>query len=320
MKKIFFATTALVATAGVAAADVTFGGYARWGMAYMEDAADETTISSRLRLIVTMSAESDAGLSFGAQTRMQLDNSEHTYTGGGGGFNPARFWVSYEGLEVSTGHVQGAFEFMPGIYDGSVGLTGLGYANVVYNYGADFYSSGGAGRQGIDIKYAMGDFSTHLSYSTDETGGAFTGPSDRLAVHGAYSFNDWTVAAAFQDVDDEQPGAVYSEWALTANGDLGLADVTLQVGSNDYSNDGGDDGELKYGVSGDFEVGAATTVTAFVNYDDALDGGDGGNNYGVGFIHDLGGGTSIRGGVAGLGNRADDDTQTRADLGVQFNF
>lgn len=34
MKKVLFATTALVATAGVAAADVTFGGYGRFGVLY----------------------------------------------------------------------------------------------------------------------------------------------------------------------------------------------------------------------------------------------------------------------------------------------
>ena len=34
MKKIIFATTALVATAGVAAADITVGGNARFGIGY----------------------------------------------------------------------------------------------------------------------------------------------------------------------------------------------------------------------------------------------------------------------------------------------
>lgn len=37
MKKILFASTALVATAGVAAADVSFGGYGRFGVGYVED-------------------------------------------------------------------------------------------------------------------------------------------------------------------------------------------------------------------------------------------------------------------------------------------
>ncbi|MFP4240274.1 MAG: porin, partial [Rhodosalinus sp.] len=126
MKKIFFATTALVATAGVAAADVTFGGYARWGMLYQEDATNETTIESRMRLIVTATAESDAGLSFGTQTRLNRDEDATN------SFNQPRFYVAYEGLEVSVGNTQGAFEFMPSMYTDSVGLTGLGYENVVF--------------------------------------------------------------------------------------------------------------------------------------------------------------------------------------------
>ena len=38
-------------------------------------------------------------------------------------------------------------------------------------------------------------------------------------------------------------------------------------------------------------------------------------SYGVDFNHDLGGGTSLRGGVASRGNGF-----VRADLGVRFNF
>ena len=52
MKKVLFATTALVATAGVAAADVTFSGYGRFGVIYADNEGgdDETSITSRLRL------------------------------------------------------------------------------------------------------------------------------------------------------------------------------------------------------------------------------------------------------------------------------
>ena len=48
MKKILFATTALVATASVAAADVTFSGYARVGI--QQDAASNTTMDHRVQL------------------------------------------------------------------------------------------------------------------------------------------------------------------------------------------------------------------------------------------------------------------------------
>ena len=39
------------------------------------------------------------------------------------------------------------------------------------------------------------------------------------------------------------------------------------------------------------------------------------HTYGIDFNHDMGGGTSLRGGVASLGN---DDV--RVDMGVRFNF
>ncbi|MDR9485317.1 MAG: porin, partial [Sediminimonas sp.] len=102
MKKILFATTALVATAGVAAADVSFGGYARWGVDHNEARAplDETRMESRFRLIVTATTESDGGLTFGSQIRYQANEASSTYAGTAG-FNSPRFWVSTGGLEIS---------------------------------------------------------------------------------------------------------------------------------------------------------------------------------------------------------------------------
>ena len=343
MQKLLFATTALVATAGMAAADVTFGGYARWGMEYVEDRATETQIESRMRLIVTATTESDAGLSFGAETRLNIDEDDLNT------FNQPRFYVAYEGLEVSVGNTQGAFEFMPGMYTDSVGLNGLGYENVVFNYAADAYSSGGAGRQGIDVKYSMGALSAHLSYSTDETGGtSVAAGDDRLAAFLAYDVNGWTLAGGFQDVSDEvvgdatatggaafeTSGNAYTNWVLTASGPVGPATIIGKIASNDYSNFAVDttgngntdtfhpvgDDALVYHIGASFDVAAATSVTGFVNNDEALDQGDGVTQFGAGFVHDLGGGTSIRGGVASQGNFLNDETITRADLGVRFNF
>ena len=86
MKKVLFATTALVATAGVAAADVTFGGYGRFGVIYSSAAGangiaqtfgDDGTgdssvdITSRFRLQIDATAESDAGVTFGARVRIE---------------------------------------------------------------------------------------------------------------------------------------------------------------------------------------------------------------------------------------------------------
>ena len=312
MKKILFATTALVASAGMAAADVSFGGYARYGVDYNDGrAAEETRIESRFRLIVTATTESDNGLNFGAQMRYQANEAGSTYSGTSG-FNNPRFWVSTGGLEVSLGHVQGAFEFMPGIYAGSVGLTGLGYANVAYNYAADFYTSGAQGREGFDIKYSAGDFSAHLSHSLEQVtygpnGKTSGGPTTaRTALHLAYSFGDYNAAIAFQDSDVVGD----TEWALTAGGAFGPANLTLQI-ANNGNNTPAD--AMKYGIAASFDVGAATSVSGYINHDEALPGG-GDENMGIGVVHDLGGGASIRAGLADTGGT------TRADAGVLFSF
>ena len=81
MKKVLFATTALVATASVAAADVTFSGYGRFGLEYRDiDATgeDSTNLTSRLRLQIDASAESDAGVTFGARVRFHPAKAQTT--------------------------------------------------------------------------------------------------------------------------------------------------------------------------------------------------------------------------------------------------
>ena len=82
MKKVLFATTALIATASVAAADVRISGYGRFGLDYNENAdrvgnvptgalngGAETSLTSRLRLQFDMSTETDNGVAFGARFR-----------------------------------------------------------------------------------------------------------------------------------------------------------------------------------------------------------------------------------------------------------
>ncbi|MDX1782410.1 MAG: porin, partial [Thalassovita sp.] len=75
MKTILFATTALVASAGIAAADISFSGSAEAGIAQglWDDDGDSATarveitdVYSFAKLVATMSGESDNGISFGA--------------------------------------------------------------------------------------------------------------------------------------------------------------------------------------------------------------------------------------------------------------
>ena len=71
-----------------------------------------------------------------------------------------------------------------------------------------------------------------------------------------------------------------------------------------------------YGLSGAFNVGAATTLT--FAYGDGSGDGDK-QQIGVGLLYDLGGGASLRGGI-GQSKTGDEDGVMQADFGAQFNF
>ncbi|MEO0939382.1 MAG: porin [Pseudomonadota bacterium] len=305
MKKVLFATTALVATAGMAAADVTFGGYGRFGIIYRDTAAGSSTdITSRFRLQIDATAESDAGVTFGARARIQQNNTDSgAHNGGmgptagpaGTGINGVRFFARSGGFEVGVGNIFGALEFMPGQYPIDLGLTGLGYDYTAYNFRGDAYSSGGngsAGSNGVELLYSAGDFSAHLSASDT---------NDRIAGHVAYTFSGFTFALGVQD----SSSAADTEFSVSVGGSIGPADITLAYADNGTAGD-------RIVLAGRFDVGAATNIEAYVAQADFLAED---TSYGIDFNHSLGGGTSIRGGIAQRFSG-----ETRADLGVRFNF
>lgn len=317
MKKVLFATTALVATAGVAAADVTFGGYGRFGVMYNDNdstgADSSTDVTSRFRLQIDATAESDAGVVFGARARIQQNNSDNQQSindgpdnvlgtdddfaenagPAGTGINGVRFFARSGGFEVGVGNIFGALESMPGQYPIDLGLTGLGYDYTAFDGNGDAYSSGGngaAGSNGVEVMYSAGDLSVHVSASDT---------NDRVAGYVAYTWSGWTFALGGQDSDDSGD----TEFTATAGGSFGVADVTLAYADNGTNGD-------RVVLAGRFDVGAATDIEVYVADQDGADTG-----YGIDFNHDLGGGTSLRGGVA---KQFDEDVI--ADMGVRFNF
>ncbi|MFC0278532.1 porin [Falsigemmobacter intermedius] len=235
MKKFLIASTALTLSAGVAAADVTFSGDARFGVNYNNapDVADtnwtgrvggndsKTQLEKRYTLNIDASTTADNGVTFGVRQRIRGEE------GGTAGprtsaLNGTRLFARYQGFEVAVGNVLGAIETMPNMYSRGVSLTGLSWGGVVAkaDRGAlnvmdwDAYSSGGAGAEGIEVLYSAGDFKGHISYSDDSLNNngygapGFTsaaarrpdgenGRASRLAAYGAYNYNGWTMALGF---------------------------------------------------------------------------------------------------------------------------
>ncbi|MCX7565664.1 porin [Sulfitobacter sp. F26169L] len=302
MKKVLFATTALVATAGVAAADVTFSGYGRFGVRYVDNGVtDSTDVTSRFRLQIDATAESDAGVTIGARVRLEGEERDAA-VGSRPQFNGVRYFARSGGLEVGVGNIFGALEFMPGMYPIDLGLTGHSYDYTAYNFRGDAYQSGSlgsAGANGVEVLYSAGDFSAHLSAS--ERGGV-----DRIAAHVAYSWNGWTFALAGQDSDV----ASDTEFAASVGGSFGIADVTLAYADNGTAGD-------HVVLTGRFDVGAATDIEVYVADADYWED----TGFGIDFNHDMGGGTSLRGGISTGGSMSSvADSGTQVDLGVRFNF
>jgi len=310
MKKVLLATTALLMTAGAAAAEVNFAGDARFGLRYNEAAAQETQLEKRFRLNVTATTTTDGGVTLGAWARHQSDEAQ----GGVGnanvrGFASARLFASYNGLTVQVGNIQGAIESMPGLYfTAGTSLTGLSWSGLVtntqakgyFNWDADDDVNGGAngGREGIEVKYTMGDFTVHASHTSDALTG-MVGNVDRSAIYASYNFQGWTAALGLQDGSNPADDKI----VLLVGGKIGDYGVGFQVADND--------GTTKIALNGSATFGA-TTVLAYVADEDTA-GVD--TAYGLGVAYNLGGGAKLVGGV----ERTDLGT-TRADFGVSFSF
>ncbi|TCL00672.1 outer membrane protein OmpU [Shimia isoporae] len=295
MKNVLLASSALLLSAGVAAAEINFSGSARFGVMYdsTPTAADELAIHNRFTLNIDGVTETDSGIEFFARVRVRGGNTG-TGTTSASGVSAPRVGMSINGVTVAVGNITGALEETPGLYDGAVGLTGLGDLNVVaitdQNGGNwDSFSSAGGGVNGAEVLFSTGAFGAHLSYSP---------VTDRTAVNASYNFGDWTVAAAYQDAglntDDK--------WVLTAGGSFGNFGVGASYGDND--------GVAKFRVNGSAAVGSGTRVTAFVADDESATD----TLWGLGFTHSLGGAV-LAGGVVG-----DQDGENQADLGVRFSF
>lgn len=337
MKKLLIATTALVGTASVVAADnanINFGGYGRFGILYEEDRSrsasqadvdagiagavgdtvqeEETRIESRFRLNIDASTETDGGVRFAARVRVEA-NENADNSANAASFSGPRFQVSSGGLRVRVGNISGVTDAANvvdyfGHEPGLVGQTGQ-YANSGVSLPA--FSSTGAGNNGINVLYEMGDFKVMASYTDDHTDNdgatsSTTAFGDSFEIGASYTFSAWTLGAVYGEFEGAGSD-VSNDWIVaTLSGTIGTADVSFLI--SDFE---GDD-DAVFGASASFPVGAATNILASVS-----DGGDDANDtsYGLGFRHSLGGGVRLDGmvGSNAAGN-------TIADLGVRFDF
>jgi len=309
MKNIILATTALVATAGLAAADVSISGYGRFGAVY-SDNADDFNTASRLRLQFDVSAETDSGIVFGARQRFQAEEN-----GPGTGGNGARFYMTTNGFTLAMGNITGVIEGAPNLYmptaSAGVGLEGNGFYSLAANTASNgmrfawtAYSSGGAGAQeGVEILYSMNGFGAHI-HSTDD------GVNESYGIGANYTFSGYTVAVAYEDFDDGS-----NILFASVGGKIGAINAALAYAATE--NGAGVDAD-KVSLKGAYDFGTGLTAYGFVAAESEAAGApDAGTSFGLGASYDLGGGVSLEGGITKTDDVADD---TIVSLGAFFKF
>ena len=298
MKNVLFATTALIATAGMAAAEITIGGSGRFGLAYDESATDSTRVEQRMRINITGIATTDAGVKFEARFRLESNEAaDNSIAGRGPG--AAGFAVSYEGLRVDVGNVSDVIDSgdVVDYYGYGIGLTALVEHNTPF-YGNGLpiggFSAGGSDRTTIKARYTAAGFTGAVSFSDDRVNN-----TEEFQVGAGYDFNGTAVGVAYGD--DDTAGEF---WVATVSGSFAQFGYSVIVGDADAFAD------VAFGASVNYEISSATSIQALI----ADGANDADATYGIGFKHSLGGGVTLKGGVAS------DNGNTLADLGVALSF
>ncbi|WP_168217521.1 porin [Paracoccus liaowanqingii] len=333
MKKALIASTALVLSAGVAAADVTISGYGRTAVDYQEGRDTEAQMSARVRMNVHATTSTDQGVDFGARLRLQWDQGD----AGIDSIAPGQIYVTASGFTVAVGNVGTAYDNAGLLYASEVGLISRSFANSgeFYAYSSKAYGSAAfvdtcdveepevdcgiiaenqtRNRLGASVEYAVDALTARFSYvDPDQTTGS---TNEELSVSVDYDWNQIALSAAAVkdgaglDGNDLFFVGAYYTLAGTDNG------VGLSYSDNgSYTDDGTfvDNGKTLV-LYGDYVVAPLTTLSAYIANNDSDDNVTD-NAFGIGARYDLGGAY-----LAGSLERGFDE-DIRGDFGVRFDF
>ncbi|MBL3596188.1 porin [Rhodovulum sulfidophilum] len=178
MKKVLFATTALVASAGFAAADITFSGNAEMGIvgggkdvpgvsSYKGNTDDSTTeFNNDFTLTVVGSGQTDSGLSFGISVDFSTD-AEPDANGNVSLDNEAVF-ISGDFGTLTLGEIDGAVDKQLTEVNNAIGQYSIGDDETVHAGFQGSYGDGAYDNQILRYDYAFGDFGFSASMELND--------------------------------------------------------------------------------------------------------------------------------------------------------
>ncbi|WP_050523136.1 porin [Pseudorhodobacter wandonensis] len=327
MKNILIATTALVATAGIAHAEVAVSGSAAAGLKYNSQTAEKAWLFSKVNIAFDASGETDGGLQFGFNTNHIVENN------GGVGNDDTTVYMSGAFGKLSFGAVAEADE-QAGLSD--IGWDGLDVDDVAEAVVGDELGdlTGASLGHNVNYTYATGPVSFSLStrLGTSGTGSV----ADSSAIGAKYSFGTGYVGLGYGDHDlngTSTVAAIDKARVLSVFGGVNVNNIkvsALYSDANFKDAAGVKTGANAYGLNASYTMDALTLSfgASKANFDAATGIADQ-SAYGIGASYDLGGGATLAGGIARVKSVNDEnqstvvgasDTETRADFGVSFSF
>lgn len=294
MKKILFATTALVATAGVAAADVSISGRAAFGVHYTDNGVtSQSELRSSMDLYFTGTTETDGGVKLSATAELEGLNYTGGYAKGTGVVATTVFSASAGGLTFTFGNTDSAFDRNMGEVHRIAGIWyelwgGLGGLTS----GSLFIDNGDAGNI-ARLDYAAGPVQVSLSYA---------GQLDSFGIGARYNGDmgsgSYYVGAAYES--DDLFGNSY--YGLSVGGSFGAFEARAAMIDGDSFPD------PTFNLSAAYNANGLMIGANYLFNDSVAD-----DQWTIMGTYDLGGGASL---FAQYGDRG---TET-ATMGVSFSF
>ncbi|OSP55061.1 porin [Pseudoruegeria sp. SK021] len=319
MKKILLASTALIASAGFAAADVTVIGDGYMGIGYSDGgyinardgSSSDYAFVRDLDFRFVGTGESDSGLTFGAY----VDADDASGAQGFFGWRGETF-ISGEFGMLSMGDTGGGAEAIMGDLAG-VGLTGLG------DFNETLFLVNASGENGplALYEYSTGGIELALGMNDDEG----------YSVAAGYDGGMWELGLGYESIQSGTEIIFYNNnnnvigtdldtdvTNLIGYGAVTFSGVTLKGVYGQFDPSKGDNID-QYGISAAW-TGGATTVKGY--YRELKQDDESLKFYGVGAEYDLGGGLALEAGLQQTDEEDffDGDTQTQADFGLSFVF
>jgi outer membrane protein OmpU len=297
-KAVFFATTALIATAGVAAADIKLTGGAIAGFKSSGAANTDTILHQELDFNIVASGESDNGVSFGAS----LDIDTDTAAGGqsGGSVSDGEVFITSAFGTLSFGNMSSAID--------NIGLNSVGFDSI----GVDSAVEGLRVATGADLTYSYSIDGLTLTLSTvvGSDSAKNAGNEGDFGMHVAYKMGDFGIEVGYSDDHSTGDTSTGLELAYTVGAvSLGATFVQKDYKATETRDLSG------YGLSIGYAVNDALSLSAvYASAEQGAAGTADQDDFGVGFSYKLGGGLAV---VGGVGEVANDD---RWDLGLTMSF